>query len=75
MTEPEILDAEIIVLENEIKDILNGGINVCCPKCHLQDYDFYPTGICEGYNEIWFRCKKCGEKWNSGFLPASESSK
>jgi hypothetical protein len=73
-------EAELIVAEKEIKDILNKGFNICCPKCHSTDYDIYPTGglskehcirFGQDYgvaNDIYYKCNKCGEIFRSGFI-------
>jgi len=77
-SEDIVIEAELIVIKKELDNIINSGFNVCCPKCHSQEYDIYPTGYypkdMPGYeyykdiNDIWWKCKKCGEKWPSGFI-------
>ena len=29
-----IVEAELVVVESELKDVLNKGFKVCCPNCH-----------------------------------------
>ena len=68
-----VLEAEIIVQQEEIRNILNSGLKICCPKCHSHNYDIYPTGInpwnrYDSVNDIWYICLGCKTKWPSGFL-------
>ena len=71
---------KVLILEDSIltATLINGylennGFNICCPKCHSQDYDVYPTGINpfdkdDPINDIWYKCDKCDKKWSSEFL-------
>ena len=63
-------EAECIVVEVEIKDILNKGFKVCCPDCHSTNYEIYPTGqlsltIQRPEEDVHWVCKDCGYIWNS----------
>ena len=68
-----VQNAEFICAEAEIKGILNKGVRVCCPNCHSEDYEIYPTGqlgmtIRFPEEDLHWVCKQCGYIWNSEFL-------
>jgi transposase-like protein len=68
-----IAEAELVVVKSEIKDVLNRGFKVCCPHCHEQDYEIYPTGqlgktIQRPEEDLHWVCRCCGYIWNSEFL-------
>lgn len=71
--EDVVEEAGLIVVEAELKDILNKGFKICCPNCHSPDYEVYPTGqlgltIERPEEDIHFTCLKCKYIWNSEFL-------
>jgi len=77
----EIINAELIITQKELKDVINHNFDVCCPKCHSEDYAVYSTcGTLEekdfGYGlilpprpeaDIHWICKNCRWVWNSEF--------
>ena len=67
-----LVEAELI-LEKEIKDIINNNFNICCPKCHSQNYSIYPTGCYLLNNkivneDIKWKCNNCQKIWASEFI-------
>lgn len=67
-----ITNAELIIVEKELKDLINNGFQVSCPKCHSQEYETYPTGqmgftITRPEEDLHWSCLKCGCIWNSYF--------
>lgn len=67
-----ISNAELIIVEKELKDLINKGFQVCCPKCHSQEYEIYPTAqsgpeITHPEEDLHWYCLKCGYIWNSHF--------
>ena len=68
-----ILDAELIIVEKELKDLINNDFQVCCPKCHSTEYEIYPTAqsgpnITRPEEDLHWSCLKCGYIWNSYFV-------
>ena len=68
-----LAEANLICQEAEIKCILNKGVRICCPDCHSENYEFYPTGqltniVTRPEEDLHYVCKECGYIWNSEFL-------
>ena len=71
-----LINAELIIAEKEIKDLLNNDFSICCPMCHSTDYEIYPTGTAvrpKGSlpfpsEDIHWKCNRCNKVWRSGFL-------
>ena len=69
-----LTEAELIIVEEDLKNTINNGFKVCCPDCHSTDYDIYPTpinpfsSVVTPEEGIMWKCKKCKKVWNSGFL-------
>ena len=65
--------AELVIVEAELKNIINKDFQVCCPNCHRQHYEIYPTGqlglsIQRPEEDLHWVCRQCGYIWNSEFL-------
>ena len=73
--DPLLDEAKLIATKNDLYNLLNSGLKICCPKCHSTDYDLWPTGISGASPEhmfpeedIHYICKECLWIWNSGFM-------
>lgn len=68
-----ILKANLIIKEKELKDTINKNVNICCPKCHSQEYEVYPTAqisntVLFAEEDLHWTCLKCGYIFNSYFV-------
>ena len=68
-----ITEVKCILLEKDLKDTINKNIKICCPKCHSQKYDIYPTPqisitVLFAEEDLHWTCLKCGYIFNSYFV-------